>query len=145
MKSLSCVRLFATPWTIAHQAPLSMGLSRQEYWSGLPFNPPGDLPDPDIKPVSFDVSCIGRWVLYHQHHLGSPSGSVTETQTLLFKPSCINGMRYCLKSAHCIKTPMPFCSELVLERLFVIVLFSCLIAWADISTTMLFTSIKDYN
>ena len=42
---LSCVRLFATPWTIAHQAPLSMGVSRQEYWSGLPFLPPGDLPE----------------------------------------------------------------------------------------------------
>ena len=43
---LSCIWLFATPWTIAHQAPLSMGFSRQEYWSGLPCPPPGDLPDP---------------------------------------------------------------------------------------------------
>ena len=42
---LSCVWLFATPWTVAHQAPLSMGFSRQEYWSGFPFPPPGDLPD----------------------------------------------------------------------------------------------------
>ena len=42
----SCVRLFATPWTVAHQAPVSMGFSRQEYWHGLPFPPPGDLPDP---------------------------------------------------------------------------------------------------
>ena len=50
--SLSCVRLFATPWTIARQAPLTMGFSRQEYWSGLPFSPPGDLPDPRIEPVS---------------------------------------------------------------------------------------------
>ena len=46
------VWLFVTPWTIAHQAPLSMELSRQEYWSGLPGPPPGDLPDPGIKPVS---------------------------------------------------------------------------------------------
>ena len=53
----------------------------------------------------FYVSCIGRWVLYHQRHLGSPSGSVTETQILLFKSSCRNGMRYCLKSADCIKMP----------------------------------------
>ena len=52
MKSLSCVRLFATPWTVAHQAPLPMGFSRQEYWSGLPFPSPGDLPDPEIKPRS---------------------------------------------------------------------------------------------
>ena len=42
----------ATPWTIACQAPLSMGFSRQKYWSGLPFLPPGDLPDPEIKPKS---------------------------------------------------------------------------------------------
>ena len=52
---LSCfswVRLFATPGTVAHQAPLSMGFSRQEYWSELPCPPPGDLPDPEIKPAS---------------------------------------------------------------------------------------------
>ena len=52
VKWLSRVRLFATPWTVAHQTPLSMGFSRQEYWSGLPFPSPGDLPDPEIKPVS---------------------------------------------------------------------------------------------
>ena len=46
------VWLFATPWTVAYQAPLSMGFSRQECWSGLPFPSPGDLPDPDIKPGS---------------------------------------------------------------------------------------------
>ena len=43
---------FATPWTVAHQAPLSMEFSRQEYWSGLPFASPGDLPDPWIEPAS---------------------------------------------------------------------------------------------
>ena len=47
---ISYVRLFAAPWTVAHQAPLSMGILRQEYWSGLPFPPPGDLPDPGVKP-----------------------------------------------------------------------------------------------
>ena len=52
LKSLSGVWLFATPWTVAHQAPPSMGLSRQEYWSGLPFPSPGDLPDQGIEPVS---------------------------------------------------------------------------------------------
>ena len=46
------VRLFATPWTIEHQAPLSMGFPRQEYWSGLPLPSPGDLPDPGIEPMS---------------------------------------------------------------------------------------------
>ena len=52
MKSLSCVQLFVTLWTVAHQAPLSMGFSRQEYWSGLPFPSAGDLPDPGIEPRS---------------------------------------------------------------------------------------------
>ena len=49
LKSLSRVWLFATPWTAAYQAPPSMGFSRQEYWSGLPFPSPGDLPNPGIK------------------------------------------------------------------------------------------------
>ena len=52
VKSLSHVRLFATPWTVAYQASLSMGFSRQECWSGLPFPSPGDLPDPGIESVS---------------------------------------------------------------------------------------------
>ena len=52
MKLLSHVRLFATPWTIAYKAPLSMEFSRQEYRSGLPFPSPGDLPDPGIEPGS---------------------------------------------------------------------------------------------
>ena len=49
VKSLSCVQLFATAWTVAYQAPLSMEFSRQEYWSGLPFPSPGDLPDPGTE------------------------------------------------------------------------------------------------
>ena len=49
-------------WTVAHQAPLSVEFSRQEYWSGFPFPTPGDLPHPGIKP---QVSCIGRQILSH--------------------------------------------------------------------------------
>ena len=49
VKSLSRVWLFATLWTVGHQAPLSMGFPRQEYWSGFPFPSPGDLPDPGIE------------------------------------------------------------------------------------------------
>ena len=52
VKPLSRVWLFVTPWTVAHQGPPSMGFSRQEYWSALPFPPPGDLPDPGIEPGS---------------------------------------------------------------------------------------------
>ena len=49
---LSCIRLLANPWTVAHESSVSMAFSRQEYWSGLPFPMPGDLPDPGIKPTS---------------------------------------------------------------------------------------------
>ena len=56
---LSRVWLFATPWTAAHQAPLSMEFSRQEYWSGLPFLLAGDLPDPGIQPIS--LALAGRF------------------------------------------------------------------------------------
>ena len=47
-----CVQLFAIPWTVTPPVPLSMGFSRQEFWSGLPYPPPWELPDPGIKPVS---------------------------------------------------------------------------------------------
>ena len=52
VRSLSHVQLFVTPWTVARQAPLSRGISKQEYWSGLPFSSPGDLPDPGTEPRS---------------------------------------------------------------------------------------------
>ena len=51
-ESFSVVLLFATPGTVAHQAPLSMGFSRQEYWSGVPFPSPGDLSEPGIEPMT---------------------------------------------------------------------------------------------
>ena len=52
VKSLSHVQLFGTPWTVTYQALLSIGFSRQEYWSGMPFPSPGDLPDPAMEPGS---------------------------------------------------------------------------------------------
>ena len=55
---LSCVQLFVTSWTMAHQAPLSKEFSRQEYWSGLPFSTSGDLPDPGIEPASLAVPAL---------------------------------------------------------------------------------------
>ena len=72
---LSCfsrVWLIVTLWTVARQAPLSVGFSRQEYWSGLPCPPPRDLPDPGMEPMSH-ASCTGRQVLYRWCHLGRPS------------------------------------------------------------------------
>ena len=71
LSRFSCVWLFVVLWTAAHQAPLSMGFSRQKYWSGLPCCPPGDLPNPGTEPV-FYVCCFGRLFLYHCCHLGNP-------------------------------------------------------------------------
>ena len=65
---LSHVQLFGTPWTVACQAPLSMGFSREEYWSGLPFPSPGELPDPGIE--SGSPAC-GQ-ILYHLSYWGGP-------------------------------------------------------------------------
>ena len=71
--SLSCVRFFATPWTVTCQAPLAMGFSRQEYWSGLPCPPEGDLPNPVIKPASPVSSALQADSLPSE-----PSGKSTE-------------------------------------------------------------------
>ena len=59
LSCFSCIQLFAPPWTVAHQALLSMGFSRQEYWSGLPFPSPGGLPDPGIEPGSSALQVDG--------------------------------------------------------------------------------------
>ena len=55
----------ASPWTVVHQAPLSMGSSRQESWSGLAFPPPGESFQPRHRTCTTCISCIGRWILYH--------------------------------------------------------------------------------
>ena len=71
MKLFSHVQLFATPWTVAYQAPSSMEFSRQEYWSGLPFPSPGNLPDPGIEPGSpaLQVGCFTIQMFYHLKQL----------------------------------------------------------------------------
>ena len=68
VKSLSRVRLFATPWTIAYQVLLSKGFSRQEYWRGWPFPSPGNLPNPGIEP--------GSPALWAEASLSEPPGTV---------------------------------------------------------------------
>ena len=68
VKSLSRVQHFATPWTVAYQAPLSMEFAGQEYWSGLPFPSAGNLPEPASNPCL--LHC--RQVLYHLSHQGTP-------------------------------------------------------------------------
>ena len=91
MKVLSCVRLFVTPWTAAYQAPLSVGFSRQGYWSGLPFPSPGHLPNPGIEP-----GLPHCWqTLYHLSHQGSlkEKGYIYILRAIfaLFTLSLING------------------------------------------------------
>ena len=76
---LSHVQLFAAPWTVTHQAPLYVGFSKQEHWSGLPFPTPGDLPEPGIKPESLGISYIGRQILDRQRHLGSRTAEHRKT------------------------------------------------------------------
>ena len=61
LSCFNCVWLFATAWTVAHQASLSMGFSRQEHWSGLPFPSPGDLPNPGIEPSYPHLLCLLHW------------------------------------------------------------------------------------
>ena len=87
-----------SPWTVAYQAPLSMGFSRKEYWSGLPFPPPGDLPDPVIKPMSpVSPAQAGRFFItvpsgkpQSQIIPDSVSGVVFEEDKLLSIPSLVS-------------------------------------------------------
>ena len=74
----SSVSLFVTPWTVARQAPLSMGFFRQEYWSGFPCPPPGDLPDPGIKPTS-PVSPALQVDALLLNHWGKPENTIKHT------------------------------------------------------------------
>ena len=79
---------FSSVWRFAsHQAPLSMGFSRQEYWSGLPYPPPGDLPNPGIQ-LRLQLPLYCRWIIYTLSHLGSP-----HYITLPLKLLSLNGLR----------------------------------------------------
>ena len=72
LSHFSRVRLFMTLWSIPCQTSLSMGFSKEECWSGLPYPPPGDLPDPGIEPTSLMSSALAGRFFITQHHLGSP-------------------------------------------------------------------------
>ena len=75
---LNRVQLFVTPWTVAHQAPLSMEFSRQEYWSGLPFLSPKDLPNPGIEPMSLALQADSL----PSEPPGKPPGKAVSNPTL---------------------------------------------------------------
>ena len=85
LNHFSCVRLFATLWTIACQAPLSVGFSRQEYWSGLLFPSPGDLPDPRIKPT-----CLMSPALAGEFSLLVPPGKPSEIRAVVLSHSVVS-------------------------------------------------------
>ena len=70
VRSLSRVRLFGTPWTVAHPAPPSMGFSRQGYWSELPLHSPGDRPDPGIEPGSPALQVDAIWYSQKKKNVG---------------------------------------------------------------------------
>ena len=92
---LSCfsnVQLFVTPWTAARQAPLPMEFSRQEYWSGLLFPPPGDLPDPRIEQESPAAPVLQADSLLLSHQ-GSPVGSLPHT-IYKMNSKCIKGPKH---------------------------------------------------
>ena len=108
VKSLSRVRLFATPWTVACQAPLSMGFSRQEYWSGWKCPSPGDLRNPGIKPRSFyclspegKERCMGRCLYMGRcKHLGLLKllfavHLIWVSRASILFPSVLNPLRVC--------------------------------------------------
>ena len=86
-------QLFATPWTVVSQTPLSMGVSRQKHWSGLPFPSPGDLPDPGIEPGSaaFQADSL----------LSEPPGKSKNFIFLSFPPEC-----YLFKANDCLLGPL---------------------------------------
>ena len=89
----SHIQIFATPWTVAHRASLSMGFSQQEYWSGLPFPPPGGLPNPGIEPTS-------------------PSPELLKDSLLLSYRESQNGTSHLLnKRKGCYHCRMPFCTQ----------------------------------
>ena len=82
---LSRVSLFATPWTVAHQAPLSMGSFRQEYWSGLPYPFPGDVANPGTEPAFLTSSALaGSFFTTSKYHLRRPR---TQGQSRALRPA----------------------------------------------------------
>ena len=97
---LSHVQLFATPWTIARQAPMSMEFSRQEYWSGLPFPTPGDLPNLGINPTSLSSSVLAGWFFISCTTLEAPSCIDTESTLFIF---LVQGHLFCFSQWYFLK------------------------------------------
>ena len=104
---LSCVRFFATPWAIAHQAPLSMGLFRQEYWSRLPFPPAGDLPDPGTEPKPpVSPTLAGRFFTTNQPEPGALQNPIHQNTEVLYLTSVSLPMKLPLPESGLIISPL---------------------------------------
>ena len=102
---------FVTPWTIAHQAPLSMGFSRQKYWSGLPCPSPADLPDPGSQSC---ISCIGRQILFFTTEPPGKSRSPWCSQKTFFLNKCIKDHNVYREEGFCGLNSVP-CKILTLK------------------------------
>ena len=90
LSRFSRVWLFETPWTVAHQAPLSVGFPRQGYWSGLPLPSPGESSHPRDRTHVFCVSCLGRCILYHCATWEAPEETGMRTNRKLRALVCIH-------------------------------------------------------
>ena len=93
--TLSRVQLFENPWTVAHQAPLYVGFPEQEYWSGLPFPSPGDLPDSGIEPTSPVTPALqtDSLPLSHQGSLEQANPQIKSKQVSRFQERVVDGMK----------------------------------------------------
>ena len=101
-QSLSCVQLFATPWTVAHQAPLSVRFPKQEWWNGWPFPPLEDLPDPGIEPASptapdlaagfFTAESTGKPITKYKRQEQKP-GRIYQHHSIHSSPWFLTGLR----------------------------------------------------
>ena len=100
---VSHVQLFATPWRVARQAPLSMGFSRQGYWRGLLFPPPGDLPDPGIKPRCahiadgfFTIELRGKPMLDYVRNVRLENSSFSSSKDYVLISMCTLSFHFCI-------------------------------------------------
>ena len=100
LSHFSHVRLFATLWTVARQAPLSMGFSRQEYWSGLPFPPLGDLPDSKIKPTSITFPALAGRFFTTSDTWKVPPSPYTHTHTHAHTHTLVHRRDLCICIDH---------------------------------------------
>ena len=102
LSCLNCVRLFETLWTVALQAPLSVGFSRQEYWSGLPCPPPGDLPNPGVKPTSLKSPAVADGFFTTSTTWGAQEQAQSVTRSgCVIRASCWVYVLYAFIKAQC--------------------------------------------